>query len=84
MAKRCPFRFAANQPDIGQVGLPALALQAGCQHIKIFCMAEAHDQHPGLGRQALNRSLHRLRMLANHLPGYINRKHAVAAINPGQ
>ena len=46
-------------------------------------MAKTHDEHPRIGHQSANRSLHRLGLLTHNAFRHIRREHAVAAVNPG-
>ena len=82
LAEGSPFGFATYQADKGQVGARALAQQAGGHDVQVFCMAKAHDQHARTRRQAIHRTLHRLRMLAAHIGGHAVGEGRIAAVYP--
>ena len=57
VAKGRPLGLAADQADVGQIALRALAAQAGGHDVQVFGMAEAHDQHRDCRRQARHRAV---------------------------
>ncbi len=84
MAEGRPFGLAANQADVRQVAPLALAPQAFSHDVQVFGVAETHDQHARLRRQASHRALHRVGMFAHHLLRHRLRENAVAAVYPAQ
>ncbi len=83
MAEGGPLGLAADQADVGQIGLGPLAFQAGGHHVQVFGMAETHDQHKRAACQVRDRRLDRFGMLAHHVARHVGRKDLVAAVDPG-
>ena len=77
-----PLALAADQPDEGQVGALAPALQAGGQDVQVLGMAEAHDQHLRAGFERGHRAVHRLGMLAAHVERQLGGEDLFAAVDP--